>query len=225
MHGKRIIFNCGNCGIEVEDLESNRRPNPKSGNWYCSLECAGRGRRKILSLSNGGNGIIRSKPEKDALHYRKNLQKIRGQAGSYYKNNRVNILERKRLVDREVKRQVVEAYGGKCECCGESMIEFLTIDHINGDGFLHRRKVGKGRRIYVDLLKAGCPKDNYRLLCFNCNITRGFYGYCPHHPEDRQELSHVPLNPGRKRTVESLAESKGSPRIDEEDVICMEKTA
>jgi radical SAM protein with 4Fe4S-binding SPASM domain len=24
------------------------------------------------------------------------------------------------------------------------------------------------------------PKDLFRLLCHNCNMARGCYGYCPH---------------------------------------------
>lgn len=220
MKGKRINFLCGVCKQPVEDYACNRPPT-KSGFWYCSPRCSNIGKRKVLSLSNGGDGILRTKTEKDALYYRENIDEIRNRSNEFYHDNRLSILDRKKAHDRKIKKAVVEAYGSKCECCGETMIEFLTIDHINGDGFLHRRKVGKGRRIYADLLKAGCPKDNYRLLCFNCNITRGFYGYCPHHPEDKQILSHVPLNPGRKRTV--LAEKKGSPRIDFEEVLICRK--
>ena len=29
----------------------------------------------------------------------------------------------------------------KCQCCGENHYEFLTIDHINGDGAKHRREI------------------------------------------------------------------------------------
>src|SRR5258708_37086796 len=28
----------------------------------------------------------------------------------------------------------LNAYGGKCECCGEERFEFLAIDHIGGGG-------------------------------------------------------------------------------------------
>ena len=94
------------------------------------------------------------------------------------------------------------SYGGKCECCGEAHREFLTIDHVNGDGAAHRRAIGgKGRRLYVAIKAEGFPQDRYRLLCLNCNISLGFYGYCPHHPELRSTVSHVPFNPGRKRRV------------------------
>lgn len=199
--GKRIIFNCGNCGRRVEDYASNRKKTTKTGHYFCSVTCAGKGRRKVLSLANGGDGILRTKKEKDALHYRKNADKIRGQANNYYSRNKLDIIKNLKDKSRILKKEVMAAYGGKCECCGERYIEFLTIDHINGDGAEHRAKCGKGRKIYQDIKKQGFPQDKYRCLCLNCNISLGFYGYCPHKPLLKSNVDHRPKNPGRKRTV------------------------
>lgn len=82
---------------------------------------------------------------------------------------------------RLVKAEVLDAYGHRCECCGESTAEFLAIDHIKGDGAAHRREVGGGTAFYLWLRRAGFPRDNFRLLCHNCNIARA-YGQkiCPH---------------------------------------------
>ncbi len=91
---------------------------------------------------------------------------------------------RSKLAHRKLKLQVVKEYGGKCVCCGESIPEMLTIDHINGDGATERRKFrGKNENwdFYAYLRRNGFPKDNYRLLCYNCNL--GAYkngGVCPH---------------------------------------------
>ena len=84
---------------------------------------------------------------------------------------------------RRLKRATLVAYGGltpKCECCGEHNIEFLVIDHINGGGNKERKanKLG-GSSFYRWLAKAGYPAG-YRVLCSNCNISLGLYGYCPH---------------------------------------------
>lgn len=65
----------------------------------------------------------------------------------------------------------------KCSCCGETEIRFLSIDHIDGGGYRHRKKI-KGN-LYQWLRKNGWP-SGYRTLCFNCNLSRGFYGICPH---------------------------------------------
>jgi len=72
---------------------------------------------------------------------------------------------------------VLKHYGGKCECCGEIETMFLTVDHINGGGKEHRKKVGN---LQVWLANQGFP-DGFRLLCYNCNSGRSRNGgICPH---------------------------------------------
>lgn len=78
-----------------------------------------------------------------------------------------------------LKIDVITNYGGKCECCGETKIEFLTIDHRDNDGAAHRKKLGK-ILFYRWLRRMRYPKDGFRLLCINCNFALGMYGYCPH---------------------------------------------
>lgn len=85
--------------------------------------------------------------------------------------------------NRELKQLVIDAYGGKCACCGEKLFEFLCIEHSRNDGAKQRRelKYGTGRDFYLWLSKRGFPKDlGLEILCFNCNCARGSYGYCPH---------------------------------------------
>ena len=67
-----------------------------------------------------------------------------------------------------------------CACCGESEIDFLCLDHINGGGSKHRRELnGNGRIIYQWVVKNNFP-DYFRVLCANCNQAYGYYGKCPH---------------------------------------------
>lgn len=81
---------------------------------------------------------------------------------------------------RRLKEQVITAYGGKCECCGEQEPAFLSVDHINDDGAAHRRTISASN-LYRWLRKHGFPRDAYRLLCFNCNCGRRINGgVCPH---------------------------------------------
>lgn len=86
---------------------------------------------------------------------------------------------RKRFRDGR-KKQVIDAYGGKCVCCGVVELELLTIDHIVKIGSKKRKENGEsGDRFYLKLIKAGFPSD-YRCLCWNCNWSYGCYNYCPH---------------------------------------------
>jgi hypothetical protein len=64
-----------------------------------------------------------------------------------------------------------------CQCCGESNIEFLTFDHVEGGGRQHRKDIGGN--FYGWLRRQGYP-EGFRVLCFNCNCSLGHYGYCPH---------------------------------------------
>lgn len=87
-----------------------------------------------------------------------------------------------------LKRVIFAAYGGdRCACCGETEKAFLELDHINGDGYKHRKQLNHGKNVgsncyllYRDLEKKGFP-PGYQILCANCNV--GKYrngGICPH---------------------------------------------
>jgi hypothetical protein len=91
---------------------------------------------------------------------------------------------------------VIAAYGGAiCSCdhegkpCGPHPIEFLAIDHVNGDG--KHKDARAGTVLYRKLKKLGYP-PGYRVLCHNCNIALGFYGKCPMSKTEKQELRHRP---------------------------------
>jgi hypothetical protein len=75
---------------------------------------------------------------------------------------------------RELKVEILTEYGGRCVCCGESNLAFLTIDHVFNDGNKHRSKGNKhsGMAIYRFLKKNGFPKDRYQILCYNCNCSK-----------------------------------------------------
>lgn len=72
------------------------------------------------------------------------------------------------------KKIVFEHYGNKCTCCDLDDIDFLTIDHINNDGY-------KDRRLnYQTVIKRNFPTD-LQLLCWNCNLGKAMNGgICPH---------------------------------------------
>ena len=79
-----------------------------------------------------------------------------------------------------IKEEVINAYGGKCICCGEQELMFLSIDHVKGGG-TKLRKQGKDRAhsLRLRLRRESYPPD-FQVLCHNCNQSRGYYGRCPH---------------------------------------------
>lgn len=95
--------------------------------------------------------------------------------------------QRGRLSLVSVRRRVFIAYGNKCVCCGETQREFLSLDHVGNDGAKQRRELNKtGHKstlsTYYWAIKNGFP-PSLQLLCYNCNMSKGFRGYCPHQVE------------------------------------------
>lgn len=197
---KILIANCDGCSKEFVDYESNRK-NSKHGFHFCSYKCRATWTGRHNSISRGGDGVKRSKSETDKIYYRKTSEECRRKVIARYWRKRDEILLKLKMKSWGLKKELVDAYGGKYKCCGETHLEFLTIDHIKGDGHSHRKQVGKGRNVYKDLKKRGYPKGDYQILCFNCNTALGFYGYCPHRPHIKRKMNKVAKNPGRPRTV------------------------
>jgi hypothetical protein len=73
---------------------------------------------------------------------------------------------------------VLNHYGGRCVCCGTTTMEFLSMDHINGDGYIDR-KLGDGDHIW-DRIKRDKFPNTFQVLCWNCHGAKTHYGYCPH---------------------------------------------
>lgn len=82
----------------------------------------------------------------------------------------------------KLKKEIIDIYGGQCVCCEEKEITFLTIDHKYGGGNKERKLLSYGRggtHFYSYLKKKGYPKENFQVLCMNCNWGSR-YRICPH---------------------------------------------
>lgn len=89
----------------------------------------------------------------------------------------------------DLKLLVMSKYGGAaCKCCGETRIQFLQIDHIDGNGGEHRRTV-RGATNICRWLKARKFPPGFQVLCANCNLAKSVYGECPHEKERRHEAA------------------------------------
>jgi len=111
----------------------------------------------------------------------KNEKERKEYHAKYAKEHREKFNENSRRYVAKIKKLVFDYYGRKCVCCGETNQEFLSIDHINGNGNKHRREIMStgGYSTYLWLVKNNFP-EGFRTLCHNCNLSIGFYGYCPH---------------------------------------------
>lgn len=80
----------------------------------------------------------------------------------------------------KLRAEFIQAYGGKCACCGEAEPAFLTLEHKNRDGAAHRKQFSTSTQILAHLRSLGWPKEDYEILCFNCNRASWEQGICPH---------------------------------------------
>lgn len=84
---------------------------------------------------------------------------------------------RERKYRNRIRKEIIEMLGGKCVHCGMTDERCLQVDHINGNGH-EERKIAKKKGFSSNLwiyqqLKKG-HKDNYQLLCANCNYIKKF---------------------------------------------------
>jgi hypothetical protein len=96
------------------------------------------------------------------------------------------------------KLELLSEFGWKCQCCGETMPQFLTLDHIVG-----RENNKPNMYQWLQAKKEGFPKDKYQLLCMNCNFAKGHWGVCPHQIGITSEQAIEKLRADAGATVES----------------------
>ena len=90
---------------------------------------------------------------------------------------------------RALRKIVLDHYGHLCPCCPEGTFhpdEFLTVEHVGGWGKNHRSSTGlhriSGSQLYRWIVRSGFPSD-IAILCWNCNCSKNYSGYCPHEVE------------------------------------------
>ena len=138
-----------------------------------------------------------AKAENGLEYYAANKEAIKERERKKYSLERETIRKRRRELNTDERREqnsererirhaayrniVINAYGGKCACCGETEPLFLEIDHINNDGNKHRAIIGtSGRIIIYWIIRNNFPAD-FQILCSNCNQgKRRNGGICPH---------------------------------------------
>jgi len=160
-HKKQENPRCSKCGVKLTDK-----------NWYPSF-------RKR-------NSCICKKCdyEKTKRWRQNNRDKYNQMAKMWYQKNRDKCNQSQREKRHRLKNEVIDAYGGKCACCGETRKEYLSIDHVNGNGNKHKREIGAGNSedLYRWLKQNDYP-EGFQVLCFNCNMGKRNFSVCPHNEE------------------------------------------
>ncbi len=123
--------------------------------------------------------------EANRIWKKNNKEKTKEWYKEYHKTHKDEYRARHKKYRLKVRNDVINHYGGKCACCGENTLEFMTIDHIENNGAQHRKQVmgnsrNSGWKFYKWLRQNNYPKE-FQVLCFNCNMGRSLNnGICPH---------------------------------------------
>ena len=110
-----------------------------------------------------------------------NLERARAGANRRYAANPQTALTQVKSRAVQLKTEVLARYGTVCACCSTS--EYLSIDHVDGDGAAHRLELyghaqkGGGAQFYLWLKSNGYP-DGYQILCRRCNRSKGDGDHC-----------------------------------------------
>jgi hypothetical protein len=160
--------------------------------------------------------------EKDDKHFKFEKEQVRKRICYACTGKR----ERARL-----KLGMLNEFGGKCMCCGEAHPYFLSLDHVKNDGAKQRQtreirwavKHGveiekpegpryNNQQIYRLARRMGWPKDEFQLLCMNCNFAKGHFGECPHKAGVTVEQAYETLINDSRKVFRSRHDLKVSYR-------------
>lgn len=126
------------------------------------------------------------KYNKNYMKVKKNYLRNKKSVKKWNEKNQEYIKQYRYTHNIKLKTIVVNHYGGKCYCCGETAISFLTIDHKNNDGNKHRRNnsLNGSRQTYSWIINSGFPPI-FQIACYNCNCARAKEKdkICPHKKE------------------------------------------
>ena len=120
-----------------------------------------------------------------------NIEKVRGYNRKWWINNQEKVKKwKKENLEKinegakkrrfKLKVNILSYYSNndiRCNCCGEKEIQFLSIDHINGGGFKHKKEIGGN--LYNWLIQNNYP-GGFQVLCMNCNFGKAICKICPH---------------------------------------------
>ena len=81
--------------------------------------------------------------------------------------------KRKRVLVR-IKQRLFDLLGDKCARCGLDDKRVLQVDHINGYQGKRESYKRSGTYLYRHIISGRLPKEDYQILCANCNWIKKF---------------------------------------------------
>jgi hypothetical protein len=108
---------------------------------------------------------------------------------TYYMKSKIQYNQDNLRRYHNLRLEVLKLYGNKCNCCGETELCFLALDHVHGNGQKHRESRGGNYGVFKDAI-AEYGNGKFQVLCHNCNMAKALYGNCPHQLASLKEMTH-----------------------------------
>lgn len=123
-------------------------------------------------INNGSSGLqllcancnFKKKREEDRAYGRSHRKESDDPALNALRERKRNCVN---AINRKLREAALGAIGSKCCRCGESDIDVLQIDHVNGGGRREVISLGSQSLLYKKVIK-DCG-SGYQCLCANCN--------------------------------------------------------
>lgn len=149
---------------------------------YAASRYRARNRTRINERMRVWREKNREKTRRYALDYR--ARKL--SSGTLQEQKAFRQEESRRTKDtiRRVKFEVYNAYGGyKCRCCGVTEECFLSIDHVDNNGYAMKKSGAhpKQTATFYRWLRENKFPPGFQILCMNCQFgKKNNGGVCPH---------------------------------------------
>lgn len=109
-------------------------------------------------------------------YYDKNCERYNEYHRQYYRNHTDDCVKNGKEWRNQLKIETFTHFGIKCEVCGETDLDLLTLAHINGDGREHRNELygnhkSSGHKLYSALRQLDWDTGKYdiQVLCRSCH--------------------------------------------------------
>jgi hypothetical protein len=166
---------CPQCKLKKDISEFYKNKKTKNGrSCYCKI-CSN---KNLLKYKN-------RKPIYSKNHYKKYRKKILAS------NIETTKKQRKTAFKIVANGKNIECYKNKeWHCCGDKTNQdYLSFDHIKGNGFAHRKEIGEGpKSLYLWIIKnPNLAKKQLQIICMNAQILKTRLN-----KEDRTQIKNKP---------------------------------
>jgi hypothetical protein len=156
----------------IKNRERNKIWKINNREKYRKLRSKYERERKLSDPIYKEKAIIRKREwDKKNKDYIKNYSRERYKSTYVFKKDKILIYARNKNYNNRL--EVIYWYSDglmKCNVCGETNYEFLAIDHINNDGYKHRRdELKKYSNNIINYCIINKFPEGYQILCHNCN--------------------------------------------------------